>query len=57
MTREMVFWPGVPLQEGHVFLEQDSVREGDEVFRVELSGAEGATIADGVGIMTIIDDD
>jgi hypothetical protein len=35
----------------------DSVDEADETFEVRLSGASGATIADGVGVGTILDDD
>lgn len=35
----------------------DTRREGDETFTVELSGPVGALIADGVGLVTIYDDD
>jgi hypothetical protein len=35
----------------------DSIAEGNEAFRVVLSGAENATIASGTGTVTILDDD
>jgi hypothetical protein len=35
----------------------DRLREGDETFTLELSGPVGAVIADGVGMVTIYDDD
>jgi hypothetical protein len=35
----------------------DTAVEGPETFDVVLSNAVGATIADGVGVVTIIDDD
>ncbi|MCY3920573.1 MAG: hypothetical protein OXG38_12335 [Chloroflexi bacterium] len=40
-----------------VWLEHDTVREGDEQFEVVLTHADGATIATGVALMTIRDDD
>ena len=39
----------------HIF--DDSVLEGDETFRIELSAPENAGIADGSAIVTIVDDD
>ena len=57
MGRWLVFEPGETSRTGEVYLEQDDDKESDEIFLVKLSKPEGAAIADGVGIMTIIDDD
>ena len=42
---------------GWLFPEQDKAVDGEEYFELVLSKAEGATIADGIGVMTIIGDD
>ena len=56
MSGELVFRPGQTSQTGRVLLGQDTYQEEDEVFLVVLSAPKGATIADGEGLMTIIDD-
>ena len=53
----LTFAPGETEQVGLVYLNQDENLEGDETFLVRLSKPDGATITDGEGIMTIIDDD
>ena len=57
MSGELVFQPGETSRSAEVFLNDDAWREDDEVFLVILSDPKGATIADGEGIITIIDDD
>ncbi len=57
MLGELVFRPGETSQTDMVFLGQDSRHEPDEFFLVKLSNARGADIADGEGVMTIVDDD
>lgn len=57
MSGELVFQPGETSRSAEVFLNDDTWREDDEVFLVILSDPKGATIADGEGVMTIIDDD
>lgn len=54
----LVFPPGTPTsQEVRVDVLGDTVDESDEGFLLELSGAEGATIADDEARATIVDDD
>ncbi|MYC34154.1 MAG: hypothetical protein F4X64_13395 [Chloroflexi bacterium] len=57
MSGELVFQPGQTSRSAEIYLNDDDWRERDEVFLVILSNPKGATIADGEGIMTIIDDD
>ena len=52
----LTFAPGTTTQTITVPILNDSVYEGSETFRVNLSGATNATIADGIGIGTIRDD-
>ena len=51
------FGPGQTAATVQIRLLGDRNREGDETFTLELSGPVGAVIADGVGIVTIMDDD
>jgi large repetitive protein len=53
----LVFAPGVDTQQVTVPVNGDVTHEDDEVFFVDLSGAVGATIADGRGVGTILNDD
>lgn len=57
MHGELVFQPGQTSRSAEVFLNDDDWLEDEEVFLVILSNPKGATIADGKGTMTIIDDD
>ena len=57
MSGTLVFQPGDTAASAAVYLEQDTWKEDDETFLVELSGPHGATIARGTGVMTITDDD
>jgi len=57
MKRWLTFAPGETEQEDEVYLNDDTYAEDDEIFLVRLSSPEGATIADGVGTMTITDND
>ncbi len=53
----LVFPPGTSSLEVAVDVFGDTIDEGDEKFLLTLSGAEDATIADGEGQATIVDDD
>ncbi|MEM7585614.1 MAG: Calx-beta domain-containing protein, partial [Acidobacteriota bacterium] len=53
----LMFAPGVVQQTINVTVQADSDEELDETFFVDLSGASGATISDGQGIGSIMDDD
>ncbi|MCC8429963.1 cellulose binding domain-containing protein [Reyranella aquatilis] len=53
----VTFAPGTTSQMIHVDIKGDSVAEADETFTVLLSSPVGATIADGSGTGTIINDD
>ena len=57
MDRWVVFAPGETSQWAEVYLNDDQYAEPDETFLVELSDPEGGSIAQGIAIMTIIDDD
>ncbi|WP_047534071.1 immunoglobulin-like domain-containing protein [Methylotenera sp. N17] len=52
----LTFASGVTTQTITVPILNDNIYEGSETFRVNLSGATNATIADGIGIGTIRDD-
>jgi len=56
-TGTVTFAPGTTSQMIHVDILGDSVAEADETFSVLLSSPVGATIADGSGTGTIINDD
>ena len=51
------FAPGVTSQPVSVALVTDAVSEPDETFSLNLSSPTNATIADGTGVATIVDDD
>ena len=51
------FSPGQTTRTVTVVVNGDALDEGDETFNVNLSGAAGATIGDGIGVGTITDDD
>jgi uncharacterized delta-60 repeat protein len=53
----IVFEAGQTLQYAHVSVHEDSIDENDERFRLVLSAPERAGIADGEGIVTIVDED
>jgi T1SS-143 domain-containing protein len=53
----LTFAPGVTTQTVTVSILNDVVTESSETFNVNLSGAVNATIADGLGVGTIIDND
>jgi probable HAF family extracellular repeat protein len=53
----LVFNPGETARTVSVGVRGDRTREADETFTVNLSGAQGATIADGQGLGTIRNDD
>ena len=53
----LVFAPGETSQTGVVWLHNDTRQESNKEFLVQLSKPEGAVIADGEAVMTIIDDD
>ncbi len=57
MSGWLVFAPGETSQSAEVFLNEDSYAEADEVFQVELTSPQGATIADGLATLTIKDND
>ena len=52
-TGEVVFAPGIVTQFITIALESDNKPEADEYFDVELNTAQGATIADAIGRITI----
>ena len=56
-TGTVTFAPGTTSQMIHVDILGDGVAEADETFTVLLSSPVGATIADGSGIGTIVNDD
>ncbi len=56
-TGEMVFEPGVTSQKGEVWLEQDSQKEPDEYFAIEVYLPGSFFLPDATGTMTIVDDD
>jgi hypothetical protein len=56
-TGTLSFAPGDSSKTITVLVKGDRVAESDETFVVNLSGASGATIADGQGVGTIVDDD
>ena len=51
------FSPGQTTRTVTVVVNADALDESDETFNVNLSGAAGATIGDGIGVGTITDDD
>ncbi len=53
----VTFAPGTTSQTVTVVVNGDTTFETDETFTVELSSATGATIADGTGVGTIVNDD
>lgn len=53
----LTFAPGVTSQTITIGVAGDTIYEGDETFRVELTTPSGATIADGTGVGTITDDE
>jgi len=53
----LVFAPGETAKTVQVAVQGDTQVEGDESFRLVLSNPAGATIADGEGLGTIVDDD
>ena len=53
----LAFTPGETTKTITVAVKGDRTREGDETFRVNLSGADGATISDAQGTGTIRNDD
>jgi chitinase len=53
----LVFAPGERSRTVEVALLRDDLAEAEESFRLELTGAEGAAIADGIGVARILDDD
>jgi hypothetical protein len=53
----LTFSPGQTSRTISVSLKADGKREPDETFSVKLSGAVGATIADGIATATILNDD
>ena len=53
----LTFAPGDTTKTITVLVSGDKVKEANETFYVNLSGAVGATIADGTGIGTILNDD
>jgi len=53
----LTFQPGVYTQTISITVKTDRTREPDETFTVELLGAVGATIGDGVATGTILNDD
>ena len=54
---QLTFLPGETEQQVEVTVWGDGRYEGDETFTVDLSGPVNATIADGSGLGTILDDD
>jgi hypothetical protein len=57
MAGELAFMPGVTRRVLTVPVSGDTLVEGDETYFVNLSNATNATIADGQGLGTIVDDD
>ena len=57
MSGDLVFQPGETVKSARVFVDQDTRKEGPEVFVVKLSNPQGADIKRGLGVMTIVDDD
>ena len=53
----LTFAPGESTKTITVLVKGDKTKEPDETFYVNLSGAVGATIADGTGVGTILNDD
>ena len=53
----LTFQPGVTTQTISIPIVGDLIDEPDESFFVNLSGAQGATISTGQGVVTIVDDD
>jgi large repetitive protein len=53
----LTFAPGISTQTIAVPILDDTLDEGDETFDITLTGAIGATIADGAAIGTIVDND
>ncbi len=53
----LTFPPGQRVQTVSVVVRGDRVKEGNESFYVNLSGAAGATVMDGRGVGTISNDD
>jgi Calx-beta domain-containing protein len=51
------FVPGEAAKPVNVSVKGDTIDEGDEIYRLDLSGATNASIADAQGIGTITDDD
>jgi len=56
-TGSLSFAPGVTSLTIQVTINPDDLAEGNETFKVKLSGAYLATITDGTGLGTIVDDD
>jgi len=56
-TGTLTFRPGQTVETAIITVNTDTNVEGNETFFVNLSGASGATIADGQGMATIVDDD
>lgn len=57
LTQTLTFLPGMLTQTVDIPIINDVTVEGNEVFFVNLSNASGATIGDGVGRVTITDND
>ncbi len=57
LSAYVTFKPGETETVQSMLVYQDDDREGDETLTVELSDPDGATIADGVAVATITDDD
>lgn len=53
----LVFEPGVTSQEITVWIQGDVTHELNETFIVELCDPDGATLSDGIGLGTIVNDD
>jgi hypothetical protein len=53
----LTFLPGTTTQSVSVTVNSDLLDEADETFQLRLTTAANATIADGTGVATIIDDD
>ncbi|MDE0674988.1 MAG: hypothetical protein OXI06_07925, partial [bacterium] len=54
---QVVIWAHRTVASIYVFIRDDSLPERDETLFVELTGADGAVIADGTAVGTIIDND
>ncbi|CAG0959908.1 RTX-I toxin determinant A from serotypes 1/9 [Methylophilaceae bacterium] len=57
VTGTLTFTPGQTTQTITVPIANDTIFEGNETFNVNLSGATNATIADNIGVGTIVDND